>query len=535
MAKTITYTDLQTPTNLAGNAVAGGNMPVGIFYYVVVACFATAALDYYLGKSLASNEINVTTTSNNKSVTLTWNMPKGVAGSYRVFRATSSGAYLFSLEVSSALNDSVCNNNGVCTFTDTYATTTWSNSFYQNISHGKLILNGSTYGDASTMFGIVDLYNASVAGGWGVVNKLDNTTYRVNAYIVGHTNLYWIDLEKTIIVSDNWFAGDGSTYTFGAIIGSDNTSNGCHIIFKNYVINYFYAGILNAYKTTFEAMSETPDIPSSPGAIAYILIYAGLIQDCQVNKVRSIIPLGGAACTFKNVIYTGYDNAFSYYSGNYMNVTMLYGSRPFQTNGNSIIRVANLVSIGHWCIVLILGTNNSLTLVNSNITGLMGYPIGDVSGTIINELFTYNLKVIQNDSITPIQGATVKIYDVNNNLLYSGITNATGDIAQQELPYRITTYSGSTPTVINPLPLKLVISKTGYDDYVEFTDYTGSYALNKTVALTPYTPPTYVTEDIFGEADEESLNGDVAVDVGFEGILEEVEIYGEILEEEITG
>jgi hypothetical protein len=140
MAKSVIFTDLATPTGLTGSLVSGGTLAANTtYYYKVIAVFnnGTYAATFD-GKSLASNEFSITTTTTQKSVTLTFNHPKGTAGGYRVYRAISTGAYSVCLNI--ALLDSTYNVAGLVTWTDDGSVPYSANNAFQNTSHGKLLL-----------------------------------------------------------------------------------------------------------------------------------------------------------------------------------------------------------------------------------------------------------------------------------------------------------------------------------------------------------------------------------------------------------
>ena len=83
----------------------------------------------------------------------------------------------------------------------------------------------------------------------------------------------------------------------------------------------------------------------------------------------------------------------------------------------------------------------------------------NVSGTA-NKLYrqyTFNLKVVDRDG-NPISNATVVINEQDGTEVFSGTTDANGDITQQDLKYK--TYVSSTTTTHTPHTI--TISKTGY-------------------------------------------------------------------------
>ena len=464
MAKTVTYTDFTTPSGFTVTAISGGTLTASTtYYYKVIAVYSTVTTPYYMnGKSLASPEVSGLTTITNKSLTLSWSHPKGEGGGYRIFRSNTSGSTYTSC-MNIGLTDVSYNTGGTCTWTDDGSVTNnIGNCAYQNTSHGKLTLLGSTAGDP---FSIVDLYNADVVGGWGVVRRLDESTYRVEPFIQTHANLYWVDEEKTIIIADGFdtiYTGTGN-YRFGRMTGSV-TNRGCHLIFKNYAYISFTPNILNAYKTTFDVVYDYNPLVTTYYSITFFSLSfnSGNTIDCQSNKMRGFAPGSITNCYMKNFVATEYDIGFGIGAGTFENVIGMAGSRPFQTGGSTVIRVKNFTSIDNGtATVYVLGLNNTVTMVNTNVAPTGYNAVGNATGSVVYEKFTYNLKVYQNDSATSISGATVNIYDVFNNLLYSGLTNVTGDIPEQELLYYKHTFVLAVRTSTKYAPHRLVVSKTG--------------------------------------------------------------------------
>lgn len=202
MAKTITFTDFTTPTNLTLTAVAGGTLAANTtYYYSIIGVVKPKGGPVYMweGRTRATAETSVQTTATDRSVQIQFNMPKGEMGSYRVSRSTTAGGTINN--VASFIDllpaDVDVNTNGTVVFTDTGFTFGGGNCYLSDLDiHGKIELAGSKSTD---VFSIIDLYNADVAGNWGVIKKIDGNTYQVNALIVFHDGMYWAEKDKTII------------------------------------------------------------------------------------------------------------------------------------------------------------------------------------------------------------------------------------------------------------------------------------------------------------------------------------------------
>lgn len=484
MAKTITFTDLATPTGLTCSLVSGGTLLSStVYYYKVVAVFSSG-LDQassFAGKSLSSDETSIITDVNNKSVQLTWSHPKGIAGSYKIYRSTTPGGQISC--INTLVSDSVANVGGTCSFIDTgYALS--GNNCFQNTSHGKLTLSSSS--PSTDIWSIVDLYNADVANGWGVVTRLDNSTYKVDAYIIGYVSQLWVDEEKTIIINDAWNAASSSIYRFGRKTGSI-TNRGCHIIFKTYFLFTTTFSTLNAYKTTFDWIADYNVNFTTYSGLSFFNISTSICEiiDCQSNKLRSFQPSSVTNCIITNFILTEYDTGLGLGAATLTNVTGMGGSRPFQTSTGTVMKAKNFTSVSNTYTLLLNGQNAQITMVNTNAPVTSYVANIDSSNSFVEEKFTYNLTVIDNNTKLPINTANVKIYDVLNNLLCDINTNASGIIEEQELIFRRSTFVALVRTTTSHTPHKIVVIKSGYETYIGYNEYAGANATSHIISLKP--------------------------------------------------
>jgi phosphodiesterase/alkaline phosphatase D-like protein len=86
MAKTYSFTDFTTPSNEAAVAVAGGTLTASTTYYyrLIGVVYAAASSYNWRGKTKASAEFTATTDNTNKSIELSFDMPLGEMGAYRI-------------------------------------------------------------------------------------------------------------------------------------------------------------------------------------------------------------------------------------------------------------------------------------------------------------------------------------------------------------------------------------------------------------------------------------------------------------------
>lgn len=489
MAKNVTFEDLDAPTNLAGSLVAGGTLAANTTYYyrVIAVVYNSTYIPHFRGKSLASEEITITTDSVNKSVELTWNAVPGAQGGFKIYRAEVSEGYPYCINY--AAIDSVINIGGTCTMVDN-GIALYANNIYQNLTHGKLILSGSTEEDP---FSVVDLWEADQANGWGVVTRLDRSTYRVGASIYGHSNMFWKDTDRVIVFADSIMGTSSGAFQFGeksTVPAYDEMPySGCRIIFKSYCLDVFGVGTLNAYDTTLDAVvdfNEVFEALVSPynGVVQIIAWNKGEILECRLERIRQFACGTAGDTTIKDSHGKFYDIFFYAPPATVENLTVRVGSRPFQMGTGTIARAKGIDTRDNTYDILYNGKNAIFTAVNTAISGAKLRGVGDSSGSQCIQLFTYNLNVTDANSGLPLENARVRIWDVFDNLICDGLTDANGDIAEQELIYyEHNIGEGNVITSTKFAPHKMFVSKDLYDSYTEYTDYDDSVATTETLSL----------------------------------------------------
>ena len=204
------------------------------------------------------------------------------------------------------------------------------------------------------------------------------------------------------------------------------------------------------------------------------------MQDSTVDTFRGFYPTGGAACTFKNCIFSKFDNLFAAYAANYDDVKCLGGSRVWQLVGNKTVEAKDVYIEGSQ-ICLWIGDNNSLTVINTPVTST-GIILAGVDNSVINDKFSFNLNVVDTEGIA-VENAIVSIYDKDSNLVVDTTTNSDGDIVEEEILRVIYNIEDGASTTDEKNPFTLVITKTGYGIYKEIVTYSSSDAIVKTVTL----------------------------------------------------
>jgi hypothetical protein len=488
MAKAYSFVDVPQPLNVVATPVAGGTLAVRTWYYTIQSRMGThpTAVYAYNGKSLPSAEVSATTTAGNQSVQLVFEVPKGEAGAYIIFRSTSPGGYndvYGAVALGSWPTDAANNVAGVVTWVDTgYAAVTNVFLETQDKAHGVLTISGSTIGDK---FSIADLYAADVAAGWGVILKLDESTYRINTYLYCDGQ-HWEDIRKVIIFGDACYAAT-SYFTFGAKV--DLTPyGGCTIIFKNSWFATLIFAELIAYDSTIKYEFSCSGTTYNRIGFAAMYFTAGTIENCLLSRFRSVVPGSYVNCLIKNTIYAVSDVTFGTGSSQFINVQALSGTRVFQTSTGSIIEARGIYAADGYTtygVVLFIGKNAQVTFIDS----IFLFPIlastltTDSTGSWVKDCFSFNLTVFEHSSTTPIEAANVKIYDAESTLVVDGDTDSSGVLAEQIVVRQLATVDNLTVTTTQQGPFKLIISMAGYETYIEYFDPVDSSAIVKTVGL----------------------------------------------------
>jgi len=170
MAITIAKIDVATPTNLAAVPEPGGNLASGITYYYRIASFRWCDENANI-YSAWSAEVSATTDDTNKQIALTWDAMTNATG-YLIQRTTTSGSYSVSgsngLKAKQATSSPLAINTN--NFTDN------ANGLYdwtgENIDLTKEVPVINISSNANDTIDMSNVYDADVAGGWGVITML---------------------------------------------------------------------------------------------------------------------------------------------------------------------------------------------------------------------------------------------------------------------------------------------------------------------------------------------------------------------------
>lgn len=449
MAKTISKISVDTPTNVTATATSGGDLTVSTTYYYRVASvrrYENAVLAF----SAWSSEVSATTDSTNKTIDLDWDDMTGADG-YLIQRTETSGEY--DLDGSNTLKrTSQGFGTTPCAVESSYfdddggADHEWVAQNIDLANEVPVILVSSDSGDTINMS---DVYDADVAGSWGVVNQmatpglqsLSNSSWKERAP-------YWI--LGGLYIKDCTFELPTILYNF---IGNLYFKPGT-VTIENSSPNYYS----NIFKSSIYTIPHAPSDMSSVGYWPYRSSFMGDSNTDITGVVRRTIDVsiqnriyyagaydsgvGGSGETYTGCLLgLGSINSMPMYAGTYNDCvfeslrTVSQGIDGMQLYGGSLsvrwasgIKVIDPVITSGANYDLEFGSTHSVMIINptfrantnsTNSNPYINMIVFNSSEThgicIANDL---NLKVVDSDG-NPIQGATVTIQDqYGNNALW---------------------------------------------------------------------------------------------------------------------
>ena len=513
MAKEITFTDLGTPQNLAGEAVEGGTLEANTTYYYIVYAVTSTTTDHSnyqqeWVRGLMSEEISVTTDNTKKSVSLTWDAVPG-AGGYRIHRCKG-----YSIKSGLAMSTTLRAVTTTNSFTDdgSYAQYIYGTPYCDGV-HGQITVSGGTSADPIT---IADLYNADVAGSWGVIQKQGAREYTSWASVImfatAETYLAFIDINIKMYGYFDCLSGTNNrvlrfgvkhptediTYD-GCYVTIQQPSSGYHAFFRSDVSNHFY---VNAYETTFYG--------NSAGFIGYPVsnktlgIEMGINGGCdwrdlQFIKNRSVYVQGSNNIVRRIRTQSQSENIWYWYPDSTSEITDIsaqVSSTPWaiQNSGSNSWKAKN-ITLNALGMVYHYDYSGEFSIVDTDLTSVPNkmYWVYD-NGSKIKDYKTVNLSVVDEEN-NAISGASIVCCDKDNNTVFSATTDANGKIDEQEVLYAIHTsgapgQSGSaggyvTDTLLYS-PFTITISKTGYETY--YQKHNIDTKINQTITLKKAVP-----------------------------------------------
>ncbi len=355
-----------------------------------------------------------------------------------------------------------------------------------NAGTNVITVTGYTEG---TPCNFTDIYNADVAGAWGVVWRECTKQFCFDCGLIigdGSTTTWFADSGKQVMhkvfnvpaYSSGYYGAmnvkANANCRFGIVMDATNKlgMNGCHLFYDS-TGSYFGvmvegSGNLSCYSCIFDGGIKygcgTALNPALTGTFKawncmfnttlYVNKGTTDINKCAMNKkhlANSYGILSTPPTTIENVeIYGTRDRGAMSFTG---------------TSGVTTTKNAYIRDCTNLCVLW--GQSATHNVINADTDTWIVYRRSSGSETVQKQ-FTFDLKVIDKDN-GAINGATVKIWDKDSNLIVDTTTNASGVIATETITASICPAGSSTFSTLKT-PHLIKIEKAGYTMYeADFT------------------------------------------------------------------
>ncbi|MBW2077898.1 MAG: hypothetical protein JRI71_10195 [Deltaproteobacteria bacterium] len=319
-----------------------------------------------------------------------------------------------------------------------------------------------------------DIYNADVAGSWGVVTRQCTNQLCFSAKLIigdGSTATWLADTKKHIlfvagVITANWqqmiyvmasahfrlgtlYSATNKTTRSGSSVETANTANSFRFIdvdYNGYV--ELYGSLLIGDGTKEQQVASVSDYPSSRGNIK---IYNCLFESVTMSYAKNVdiykLTVENASRPCATLEGTISDLSISHQYNGYFSFQFYYSV--------STVKNLKITDIGAAADTLLAeGITGNAYLINPDFEKwtinwrTSPYPT-------VHRQYEFDLKVV-NKGGTAINGATVRIWDKDSNLIVNTTTNASGVITTQILNYGYyTAAGGNTPTMKTPHEMRI--------------------------------------------------------------------------------
>jgi len=333
----------------------------------------------------------------------------------------------------------------------------------------------ATGGTSGTPLRLIDIYNADVAGSWGVMTKISDSSFYCNQ------NLFIGDEDSTethfsmireSLVCDGYFRKDyNTTIIIGTLVdeASKTTKDGCWLYFtkkmvseRNFRSQEILGGYIYCYSSTIYFWGSDANFTrlwnSSVENGSNLIVNSGqsIYRSNMVTTGTALWPRGGTV----EDVFANYPR-YTFRQYNSGSDAIVYDLRDVISKNNTYACVWYQGS----------GTVDKDVLVRLIDCYMDNFDIYWRNAGLINCRYEYsfscNIKILDENK-NPIENVSIKISD-NVKEVVNDTTNATGVIAEKILAKAKYSWgSGSIPgvtTTTNNNPFTLTISKSGYKTY----------------------------------------------------------------------
>ena len=331
-----------------------------------------------------------------------------------------------------------------------------------------------------------DIYNADVAGSWGVVTRQCTNQFCFDCALKigdGSTTTWFADEAKHITfigapiektgegVEDRWtfLLKANSNVRLGKLedAGDKTTSKGCSIIFNN-TNHTCFGTVLSSPPSTAHLNIYSTQIQSTSSYVCFVYGLDGMkIYDSSF--VRYTFPAICKNVNFNNFLINNGYNGINGTSGTMNNIDIINSDKAIAVGSSAVVDVVikNAMFKNNNYVVYMSSAAKDAYLINVDADSWLFLFVSSATKTCYRQ-YEFDLKVIDKDN-SPINAATVKIWDKDSNLIVDTTTNASGVIAAQTITRG--TYAQATgSTLQEKSPHLIKIEKANYTTYeADFT------------------------------------------------------------------
>lgn len=360
-----------------------------------------------------------------------------------------------------------------------------------------------TGGTEATPTTLQDIYNADVAGGWGVFTKQGSGQFRAdcNIFIGDSGSNGWLKIVNESLemgdgykIMNSWVA-DGTASTRGLTIGKIDANN-----------RPYQGGFIRGNSFGGGQANDSRTYPllnlRHTGTGTKVLIYGSvfynaigsswdLMVDAPIFKLRDSIFSGsfGIYCNSSDAdLYNIHLHKLGETASSWGDLIDVVTDPGNTWNDIKVDRIRNAAGGGVTASAKNIKALNKVEINRANTLKLIDSEfnttllITDANGKIVDQR-SFNLKVIDKDG-NAISGATVTLNNVNGTQQFSVTTAADGTITEQIVDS--VDWTGTAETETNYNPFTLTISKSGFLTYRKdwtFPDRTQKKGIDWTIKL----------------------------------------------------
>jgi hypothetical protein len=330
-----------------------------------------------------------------------------------------------------------------------------------------------TAGTEGAMNSLQDVYDASVAGGWGAMSKQGSTQFRFDNEVRlvigdGSTTTWFGDTNKLIEISD--LAGTGwqifmekkanANIRFGTVISGKRTKDGCA---------FYHSPSGNAF--TLIDSNHTSGVIDFFSCAFYVTVTA--IYNCTGVRFYNCIAVGDLRI-LDNVTLDIYNysmnNGYMISQNSTGTYDKIYGSDityvTYIGTAAADLTFKNVTVLNNTYVARGYSTAKNLYMINFDVD-TWAFTYSSYTGKFYRQ-YELDLKVIDKDNVA-INAATVKIWDKDSNLVVDTTTNASGVIATQTITRGYYNQANGN-TLQEASPHLIKIEKADYTTYeADFT------------------------------------------------------------------